>query len=180
MVVFARMDLSSLSLCKPHSHLAGGQLFSWAPVGLDSAGIANGGIRPQPADVPHDQTPLAYDCYSGVDPLRRTCTSFLDRNANVRAGLSPRVAAITRAPICTDSDKTGVVLGLFRVNPRCMAYPGTVYAQRPVCDLAHARTSDVFWRRALVLVAFFPAFAKHLNWAAIVDALLPLSGHSAV
>src|SRR6267142_1251371 len=43
-----------------------------------------------------------------------------------------------------------------------------ICARRPVCDLAHARTSNVFWRRALVLVACYSALAKHLNWAAMV------------
>jgi hypothetical protein len=79
-----------------------------------------------------------------------------------------------------DGDKTCSVLDDFGVDPCYMAYPHTSYAGRSVGDLAHRRASNVFWRRTLVLVACYPALAKRLNWAAMVDAFVPLSGDSAV
>jgi len=75
---------------------------------------------------------------------------------------------------CTNGDKTCAVLDPFCVDSRSVAYPRTVYPRHAVRGLAYTRTSNVFWRRTLVLVACYSALAEHLDWAAMVDALVPL------
>jgi hypothetical protein len=172
---------ASLDLSDGHSGLARGQLLSGSVPGLGGMRIVACGLRPQPPDGPHDQTPPPYDCRSGVDPLRRTCTSFLDWNAVVRATCLPsRVAAIAPAPICMDGDKTCTVLGPFCDDSSCLAPTGPVYARHAVRELACGRTNTVSRSRTLVLVACYPALAKRLNWAAMVHAFVPFSGDSAV
>ncbi len=92
----------------------------------------------------------------------------------------PRVAPTTRPATRTNRHKSCAVLDRLRADSYCLARTHVNCARRPVCDLAHARTSNVFWRRALVLVACYRALAKHLNWPAMVAALVPFSGDSAL
>src|SRR5882762_8231770 len=175
------MGAPSLGLSDGHSSLARGQFLSGSVPGLGGMRIAAFGLRPQPPDGPHDQTPPPYDCRSGVDPLWRTFTSFLDWNAVVLATcLSSRVAPTIPAPVCTDRDKSRAVLDLFCDDSSCLAPTGLIYFRHAVRELACGRTNIVFLSRTLVLVACYSALAKRLNRAAMVVAFVPFSGDSAV
>src|SRR5689334_5917335 len=175
------MDSSSGGFCWRHSGLEGRQFLPRPISCLDSLGIAARGLRPQPSDRPHDQTSSPHDFRSRFPPDGRAPKSSLLRNVALPTKpLCPRILPSTRTMVCKNSHKTCGLLDRFCVDPRCMAYPCTVYTVRRVCDLAHARASNVFWRRTLVLVACYSALAKHLNWAAMVDAVVPVSGNSAV
>src|SRR5258708_1754092 len=174
------MGAPSFDLSDGHSHLARGQLLSGSVPGLGGMRIAACRLRPQSSDGPHDQTSPPYDCRSGVDPLGRTCASFLDRNAVVNAKCRPsHVTASVPAPAWWDGDKSCAVFDPFCNDSSCLAPAGTIYARHAVRRLACGRTNIVFLSWTLILVAYYPALAKRLNWAAMVDALVPFPGYSA-
>jgi len=175
------MDFRSLNFCDCSSGLEGHQLLSRPVVDLDGLGLAARRIRPQPADIPHDQTPAAYDLCPTVASFGRAHKNVLARNAGVFSKhFQPHICPITHKASSTNTHKTIPVLDRLHLDSSCLAPACIVYALRPLRDLAHGRTGNVSWSRSLVLVARYSAVAKRINLAAMVDPLIPLLGDSSV
>ena len=175
------MDFRSLNFCDCSSGLEGHQLLSRPVVDLDGLGLAARRIRPQPADIPHGQTPAAYDLCPTVASLGRAHKNVLARNAGVFSEhFQPHICPITHKASGTNTHKTSPVLDRLHLDSSCLAPACIVYALRRVPDLAHGRTDNVSWSRSLVLVARYSALAKRISWAAMVDPLIPLLGDSSV
>ena len=175
------MDFRSRNFCDTDSNLESYQLLSWPVVDLDGLGLAARRIRPQPADIPHDQTPAAYDLCPTVASFGRAHKNVLARNAGVFSEhFQPHICPITHKASSTNTHKTIPVLDRLHLNSSCLAPACVVYALRPRRDLAHGRTGNVSWSRSLVLVARCSTLAKRVKWAAMVDPFVPFSGDSAV
>src|SRR6516225_1349770 len=175
------MDFRSRNFCDTDSNLESYQLLSWPVVDLDGLGLAARRIRPQPADIPHDQTPAAHDLCPAVASLGRAHKNVLARNAGVfLEHFQPHICPITHKASGTNTHKTNPVLDRLHLDSSSLAPACIVYALRPVPDRAHGRTGNVSWSRSLVLVARYSAVAKRINLAAMVDPLIPLLGDSSV
>jgi len=132
------MDSSSTDALGSHSDLEGRHLLAWPVLDLGGIGISNRVIRPQAADLPHDEALASHDVRSTVCLAGRARKGLPKRTAaGCRDGFSQGSAKTHRIRPDTNSYEACGVLDRLRGNLAFLAFAASVRACYALGNLAH-------------------------------------------